>query len=491
MTTDRTEHVREKGIALVYVGVFLVPLLMCAGLALDLGRGYLVRVALAKAVDAAALAAARTIAGDRTRAEEVAENIFTANFPANFLGVTGLQTPPHLTFEIARDGSNKITVASSATVPTTFMRIAKFDSLTVAATATATRRLVDMSFVLDRSGSLQGVFPDVKQAAETFASYFDPVSDRVALISFSAGTTVEDSMSGARGFNLQAIQSHIAGEVASGPTATAEALYEAWDQLRTVPSDSQSGLRIVVLFTDGTPNAFPGAFPQVAATYSACSSPFTSTTDRGTVPNGTLAVIEYPNVSNRVYTIGLYDTYSAHATAVAPTNVNFNDPHSYKSSSELGVPDTTQNTCIPFLPLRTAHQQNATGLPTGFLLSDPNLGHQRPLIGATADGYPDNPRNTFNAARNLAESIANAIRSDTSGASKIRIYALGLGNLLDQPLGNPAETGSSILRRIANDPSSPDFNPDQLDGRYYFAGDPAQLSVAFQAVRDQIVRLTQ
>ena len=55
MTTNTTDRAREKGIALVYVGVFLVPLLLCTGLAVDLGRGYLVRVALAKAVDAAAL----------------------------------------------------------------------------------------------------------------------------------------------------------------------------------------------------------------------------------------------------------------------------------------------------------------------------------------------------------------------------------------------------------------------------------------------------
>ena len=32
---------------------------------------------------------------------------------------------------------------------------------------------------------------------------------------------------------------------------------------------------------------------------------------------------------------------------------------------------------------------------------------------------------------------------------------------------------------------------NQPDGRYYFAADPSQLSAAFQAVRDQIYRLTQ
>src|SRR5262249_21929298 len=156
---------------------------------------------------------------------------------------------------------------------------------------------------------------------------------------------------------------------------------------------------------------------------------------------------------------------------VPPTNIRVADPHSYKSLPSLDSQyPQTQNTCIPWLPRQSLHSRNASGLPTGFLLYDPSVPHQRALIGETADGYPNHPQNAYNAARNLAETVANAIRSDTSGASKIRIYTLGLGDLLEQPLGSPPrETGSSILRRIANDPSSPDFNSDQLDGRYYFA----------------------
>jgi Flp pilus assembly protein TadG len=198
MTIGRNDHARDKGVALVYVGVFLVPILLCTGLAVDLGRGYLVRVALAKAVDAAALAAARNIAGDRSRALDVANNIFNANFPAGFLGVTALENPPRVTFSVAQDGSNIIEVSSNATIPTTFMRLAKFDNLTVAATATATRRLVDMSFVIDRSGSLGAQFGQVKAAARQFVDYFDETSDRISLITFSSGTTIRDFMPSVR-----------------------------------------------------------------------------------------------------------------------------------------------------------------------------------------------------------------------------------------------------------------------------------------------------
>src|SRR5437867_1783487 len=233
MTIERADHAREKGMALVYVGIFLVPLLLCTGLAVDRGRGYLVRATLAKAVDAAALAAARNMAADSSQAKLVGNNIFNANFPAGYLGVSPDQ-PQIDTDGRGSDGSYIIKVSSKATMPTTFMRIAKFDSLTVAASAQATRRLVDMSFIMDRSGSLGDGFGQVKRAASAFVGYFKEDSDRIALITFSDNTVVADAMRSGRGFDLAKIQSDINNAPLGGATATAEALYKAWNELRSV-----------------------------------------------------------------------------------------------------------------------------------------------------------------------------------------------------------------------------------------------------------------
>ena len=126
-----------------------------------------------------------------------------------------------------------------------------------------------------------------------------------------------------------------------------------------------------------------------------------------------------------------------------------------------------------------------------FDLYDPALPGQRPLIDPAGKGYKNHVQNANNAARNLLESIANAAKSDTSGAYRIRIYTLGLGDILNENMGSSAETGSSILQRVANDPASPDYNPNQPAGKYYFAGDPTQLNAAFEAVRNQILRLSQ
>ena len=40
-----------------------------------------------------------------------------------------------------------------------------------------------------------------------------------------------------------------------------EGLYRGWDELRSVPNGQQSGLRVIVLFTDGASNSVPGIYP--------------------------------------------------------------------------------------------------------------------------------------------------------------------------------------------------------------------------------------
>ena len=76
------------------------------------------------------------------------------------------------------------------------------------------------------------------------------------------------------------------------------------------------------------------------------------------------------------------------------------------------------------------------------------------------------------------EIIANAARNDT-GDYKIRIYTIGMGQLVPLLLGTRPETSESILKRMANDSSSPDFNSNQLEGKYYYAQTAADVGPAF------------
>jgi hypothetical protein len=492
----------ERGVALVYVGIFLVVICLVVGLAVDLGRAYAVRLRLATAVDAAALAAARTIPNGESPARTEAEEIFALNFPADGL-VEGSEVPtPTIEFGTVPSGPNRgahlVTVSATIPMPTTFMRVRGYDSIDVAARGQATRRLVDLSFVIDHSASLGSQYGQVQSAANQFVDFFDEDDDRVALVFFASDAIVADSINDSgRGFDKGSIQGHINDSVATGKTATAEGLFRGWDQLRLVPPDMQSGVRVIVLFTDGAPNTFSGTFRRKP------SRP--SSADNWVMTQGAIRVSDFPGRGGlsrdnpQVMGLSRIETKCCRTLDAEPDWLTpgggwggalGNVGDGYVSSR---IPE------IPHLPNASAHPDPASnGMPTSFLLEMPSVPGQRTLLRETTGRtdpnhiYPSHAQNVAKASRNLAETIAYEIRNDASGEHRIHIFTLGLGDLLNQPQGyDPMETGSSILERIANDPASADFDEDQPEGKYYFAGDASQLQQAFQQVRDRIIRLTQ
>ena len=112
------------------------------------------------------------------------------------------------------------------------------------------------------------------------------------------------------------------------------------------------------------------------------------------------------------------------------------------------------------------------------------------LRGQVGGRFPSQIWNLNNAARNLVEIIANAARDDAGGDYKVRIYTIGMGSLVQLLLGTQSEKAEDILKRMANDSSSPDFNSNQLEGKYYYAQTAADVGPAFAALQNQILRLT-
>src|SRR5207244_1989109 len=143
--------------------------------------------------------------------------IFDVNVPNGDLGVDSVQNPPQIDFADAADQSSVITVSSRAVMPTTFMKIAGFADLGISAQSQATRRLVDLSFVVDHSNSLGSEFDQVKAAADQFVSYFDADKDRVALVTFAINTTIMDPINtGGRGFDKSSLLGHISRSSIAG-----------------------------------------------------------------------------------------------------------------------------------------------------------------------------------------------------------------------------------------------------------------------------------
>src|SRR5262245_66538532 len=91
MSTKRHPLGNEHGFALFYMAVFLTLLCIFVGLAVDTGRAYVVQAQLSKAVDGAALGAARALNSGNPQQE--AGTIYRANFPNGWMGTTASTNP--------------------------------------------------------------------------------------------------------------------------------------------------------------------------------------------------------------------------------------------------------------------------------------------------------------------------------------------------------------------------------------------------------------
>src|SRR5213075_2082668 len=188
-----------------------------------------------------------------------------------------------------------------------------------------------------------------------------------------------------------------------------EGMYRGWDELRSVAPGSQSGLRIIVLFTDGASNGVPGNWDGSAVAKSLRTFDFPK---------------NFPDPDNQTWnnpTIGgLYPTNSTTSAASPATSVvvQFND-------------QVTTAPGYPLMPATSWHTQHRSGgIPTQFPLqtnalnvngvpqNDPT---RRGLKNPGAGGrFPSTVGNVNNAARNLLEIVANQARND-NGDYKIRI----------------------------------------------------------------------
>lgn len=255
-----------------------------------------------------------------------------------------------------------------------------------------------------------------------------------------------------------------------------EGLYRAWDELRTVPAGEQSSLRVIVLFTDGASNSVPGDYPAspgVAKGLRTYDFPKNlPDPDNQTWNNPTIA--------------GLFDTQTGvQAPSATLTVANWNNTSVLKQ--------------VPYLPLASWHtHRRSSGTPTSFPLQTSALtvngAAQSTRRGlrhwdASAGRYPAEVFNINNAARNLLEIIADSARND-NGDYRIRVYTIGMGELVRYMLGTIPEKPEDILMRVANDRRSPDYQAGQLEGKYYFAQTEADVGPAFQALLNQIIRLS-
>ena len=139
----------RRGAVLPFVALMVIPILGAVGLAIDAARAYMVKEKLSYALDAAALAAAKSVGTDNL--QEDFEKYFNSNFPEDYMGAE-ISGP-----NIAVSGDQTtVSVDASASIDTSFMRVVGFDDLSVSAEAEVTRgsNPVDLVLAIDMSGSM-------------------------------------------------------------------------------------------------------------------------------------------------------------------------------------------------------------------------------------------------------------------------------------------------------------------------------------------------
>jgi len=201
----------DAGNVAIIFAVAMVPIVMAAGMAVDLARSLVVRQQLGQALDAVALSIGGRPGLTDEQREDLAEEFFKANYPDFDMGqITD--------FSIV---ANELTVEASGTaeVDTTIMGIFGFDSLSITQSVEVTRELggLEVVMVLDNTGSMSGSkIQALRDSATTLVETLFDEDDgsgllRIGLVPFAAAVNVgTDAL--ANGWIDDEAQSSIAGE---------------------------------------------------------------------------------------------------------------------------------------------------------------------------------------------------------------------------------------------------------------------------------------
>ena len=439
----------QRGQILILTGLSLIVLIGAVGLAVDAGRAYGVKARLNAAVDAASIAAARALAqgadeGARiANAQATAVRFFNLNYPTDFLS----STPSAPTTSAVREetGRWRVRVSATAEMPTTFMRVLGRTELNVAAMGEAVRRDLDVILVMDTSGSIGSDFGTLQQAAKnSFVNKFNSGvgGDRFGLVSFASGAVVDVPIdkTANRGFDRPTVVNAINALTSIGPTASAEAMRKALDELNAVPAANRSSLRVILLFSDGAPNLINGTFLR----------------STGSTVSGNL---------DSVYLFG---------------------PET--KPGEVWAADQRFGPFADYPDINRLPNQGSGNIPLA------SFNNRRGFTGASyAQPYPyeNNDCNSNKAARNMLENIANSARGQD-----IRVYSIGLGanlNALEVTICGydmANEKGSTIMKRLANTADSDTLNTGQPQGLYCHAASSSELDRCFSTIASEILRLT-
>ena len=461
--SDFEKSRKKRGVSLVIFAFLLIGLVPAVGLAVDLAILYIAQTKLSTAVDAAVLAAARGLsrgndsASQQSNAVTVASNYVAANFQTGFLGASGLTSTTTVT---TQSNSRTVATTASVTMPLTFMRIVGPTSRTVNATATATRKDVNVMLVLDRSGSLStsGSCGSMKAAAIAFIGQFAAARDNVGLLTFATGYRVDAPLTTSFLSGSPSMSSIISNITCVGGTNSATALSQAYAALATL--NQPSALNVILFFTDGQPTHITGQNWIPSTSYCTNKNRYVN----GVIGGGF-------NTSTWPYTpsgvSGLYDWNSDAQPISSDSKLVSNSGCAY-NYSVWNVDDDVTNI------KNTDAWGNA-------------IDNNYTSVSYNGANIAFNSQNLMNIATNATYAAAKTIQqagTSPSGnsLSGVYVFSIGLGNAGFPPNG-------ALLQDVSNDPAGPHYDASRAQGLYIAAPTTADLNPAFQRVASEVLRL--
>jgi Flp pilus assembly protein TadG len=255
MDVRRDGRKGERGGILILCAFSLIVLLLFVGLTIDFGLAYMTKASLGKAVDAAALTGARYVGQGQAQATAIAQTAFAMNYSGASRNSTGTAPVPTIAFSKDSLQNTVIQVNATATIKTYFLALVPaYKTLSVSASAQARYARVQMTLVLDRTGSMKTNAPgnSLQDAAINFVNQWDNTSDSLAEISFANDSRLDYPMH-TGGFQ-QPITNSINAIQYQGDTYSDGALQLAFQQEQLNLGLTGNIIHVVVFFTDGNAN---------------------------------------------------------------------------------------------------------------------------------------------------------------------------------------------------------------------------------------------
>lgn len=265
----------ESGAVLLVFVAAVTVLFIMAGMAVDTGNLYTIRLVSQGAVDAAAMSGAGLMARGKTQSEAIdgAREVAIAN-----LEIMGIDRSRILNgFPQVQFVNNEMRVTIASDIPLHILKLLPGANFrTVAATATARVSPASVALILDTSDSMacpptpsnlgepcecmpncpQGEnsgnrLEALKDAVEIFLQFFDQQRDSISLTAFGHGAEVLVKANPG-GFNYQTMLDEVNGLTAQGATNVCDGFIRAYLDMERI---QRTGEAAYVYFSDGAPTA--------------------------------------------------------------------------------------------------------------------------------------------------------------------------------------------------------------------------------------------